>query len=259
MTPVGAASEVGSRGLALSHVRTFLRSFLIQGSWNYQRMIGGGFAYALVPVLEKVYKDDPEGLGAALARHSELFNAHPYLSGVALGAAARLEEAGSAPDTVQRFKVAVRGPLGSLGDSLVWAAVLPVTSLLALLLAVSGAPPEVVLPVFLAIYNVVHLRIRVWGFRAGLRDGSAVGQDIRSAELEQRASGIKGAGAVLLGILVGALLVRGVGTGPGSVPWLVLAVPGFVLGAWFGNRIRKAGAVALMIAIAALVVLGATT
>jgi len=92
---------------------TFARTFLIQGSWNYHTMLGTGFSWALLPALRRLHRDDPEALAAALARHVEHFNAHPYLVGVALGAVVRLESEGERPETVSRFKTAVRGPLGN--------------------------------------------------------------------------------------------------------------------------------------------------
>ena len=37
-----------------------LRSQFLQGSWNYERMQNGGWAYSLIPALKKLYpnKDD---------------------------------------------------------------------------------------------------------------------------------------------------------------------------------------------------------
>ena len=36
------------------------RSTFLQGSWNYERMQNGGWAYAMIPALKKLYlkKDD---------------------------------------------------------------------------------------------------------------------------------------------------------------------------------------------------------
>ena len=96
----------------------FARSFMIQGSWNYHTMLGSGFAFAMLPALRRLFAGDPEGMETSLRRHLEHFNAHPYLSNVALGAALRLEADGQDGETVRRFKTAVRGPLGGLGDAL---------------------------------------------------------------------------------------------------------------------------------------------
>ncbi len=40
----------------------FWRSFTLLGSFNYERMEGLGFLYAILPSLKRIYKDDPEGL-----------------------------------------------------------------------------------------------------------------------------------------------------------------------------------------------------
>src|SRR5256886_7465612 len=69
---------------------------------------------------------------AAVARGAHFFNAHPYLCGLAVGAAARAEHEGVPPEQVERLRTALCGPLGSLGDRLVWAGWLPFTSGLAL-------------------------------------------------------------------------------------------------------------------------------
>ncbi|NJD19950.1 MAG: PTS system mannose/fructose/sorbose family transporter subunit IID [Gemmatimonadetes bacterium] len=81
----------------------FARSFLIQGSWNHKTMLGSGFAFAMLPALKALFRGSPTGLEAALRRHLEHFNAHPYLSNVALGAVLRLEADGESPEDVRRF------------------------------------------------------------------------------------------------------------------------------------------------------------
>ena len=60
--------------------RVLIRSLSVQGSWNYRTLIGSGFAYALLPALRFIYRDRPAELQAAVRRHTELFNSHPYLS-----------------------------------------------------------------------------------------------------------------------------------------------------------------------------------
>src|SRR5256884_9559684 len=79
---------------------------------------------------------------AAVARGARFFNAHPYLCGLAVGAAARAEHDGVPPEQVERLRTALCGPLGSLGDRLVWAGGLPFTSGLALI----GRAPRLRLP-----------------------------------------------------------------------------------------------------------------
>ncbi|MGD8361169.1 MAG: PTS system mannose/fructose/sorbose family transporter subunit IID, partial [Gemmatimonadota bacterium] len=89
-------------------VSTFLRTFLIQGSWNRRTMLGAGFGFSILPTLRQVYREDPGGFKEAVGRHSEHFNAHPYLANLALGAVCRMEKDGKDSEEIRRFKLAVR-------------------------------------------------------------------------------------------------------------------------------------------------------
>ncbi|MFC1661214.1 PTS system mannose/fructose/sorbose family transporter subunit IID, partial [Gemmatimonadota bacterium] len=131
-------------------------------------MIGGGFAFAILPVLRALFGKTGEGLRSALQRHCDHFNAHPYLASLALGAVCRMEEESRDPEEVRRFKTAVRGPFGSLGDALIWVGWRPATVLAALTLALAGVPPGWTVGFFLVLYNLGHLTLRIWGFQTGL-------------------------------------------------------------------------------------------
>ena len=149
------------------------RLLTLQGSYNYETMVGNGIAFAMEPALRLL----PGGRGgdayrAALARQSRYFNAHPYFAALAVGALARAELSLEAPERIERFRTAACGPLGSVGDRLVWAAWLPLCSLLALLAIGAGASPLMVIAGFLVVYNTGHLALRIWGLNAGWRYGS---------------------------------------------------------------------------------------
>lgn len=232
---------------------TFLRSFAIQGSWNYRTMIGGGFCFAILPVLRALYPDDADGaLSRALKRHAEHFNAHPYLADVALGAAARLEADGADPDVIHRFKDAVRGPLGGLGDALVWAGWLPATLLVGLILAWLGLPPWIPVLAFLLLYNAGHLGLRVWGFRIGWETGRDVGRRLRAAGLARAAENIARVGTVLLGTFTGLVLTADSGLDASRWIWGGLAVAAFVVGVVGGQRVWRPAALSVVGAIAAI-------
>ena len=55
------------------------RSTFLQGSWNYERMQNGGWVYSMIPAIKKLYTTK-EDRSAALKRHLEFFNTHPYLA-----------------------------------------------------------------------------------------------------------------------------------------------------------------------------------
>ncbi|HUF76155.1 MAG TPA: PTS system mannose/fructose/sorbose family transporter subunit IID [Longimicrobiales bacterium] len=235
---------------------TFLRSFLIQGSWNYHTMLGCGFAFAMLPGLRALYGAEAQEMAASLGRHVELFNAHPYLSGVALGAVLEMERDGADADAVRRFKLAVRGPLGSLGDSLVWASWLPVISVLALALYWLGLPGWSTVAVFLVVYNVGHVGLRLWGFRVGLAEGRDVGKRLAQAELGAWTNRLRSLGALLLGTLLGVLLAGEGALGDAGVLWVVLALIAFLAGLLVGHRAWRPAAATVVVAIGLLAAVG---
>jgi mannose PTS system EIID component len=221
------------------HFAVFARSFLIQGSWNFRTMLGGGFAFAMLPVLRKLFEDDPGAFRAALQRHAEHFNAHPYLATIALGAACRMEEEGRTPEEISRFKRAVRGPLGGLGDALVWVGWRPLTVLAALVLAMAGASPVLCVMLFLVLYNAGHLAVRAWGFRVGLARGSQVGDPLRRMALPLQADRLAAMGVFLLGGLMGLVVHQGWVLGGWALT--VLCGTGGVWGLWLGGLVGQRG------------------
>lgn len=238
MTAVRNRSSI-PLGAAIS---TFLRSFAIQGSWNYRTMIGQGFAFALLPVLQHVHRGDPAALERAVERHAHHFNAHPYMAELALGAVARMEADGASPDAIERFKKGVRGPLGSLGDRLIWAGALPTAALLGLLTLAAGVPIWIPPVIFVVAYNAVHLTLRIWAFRAGLEQGAAVVKRIGSAHLPRFADAFASGGTFLIGALLGVVATRVVTQG-GQAGWvfpaLVLGLGGVILGEKLGNDVWR--------------------
>jgi mannose PTS system EIID component len=228
------------------------RSLSVQGSWNYRTLIGNGFAYAMLPALRYIYRERPDELNAAIARHTELFNSHPYLSPLALGAVSVLEVE-ERPEVVTRFKSAVRGSLGTLGDRLVWAGWRPVCALLALLLVALQAPWWVVVTAFLGIYNAGHVALRLWALRFGFAHGKHVGEELRKTPVQKAQRALDAAGALLVGMLLPLLIARPALPGWGGALWIVALALAALLGLRFGGRVRAP--VALVLAIATLLAL----
>lgn len=219
-----------------------LRSLAVQGSWNYRTLIGTGLAFVLAPALRHLYADDPQKLREAVARHAALFNAHPYLAGVAAGALARLEADGVPPETIDRFKSAIRGSLGSMGDRLVWLTWRPACALLMVALLLAGAGWWIAVLAFLVAYNALHLWMRAWGLDAGWRDGLQVARALREAPFERLGDRAGDAGAVLSGFA--AVLAIGWG-GERGIPYAAVGALALAAGIMLGPRVRWVAAVAL--------------
>ncbi len=123
-------------------IKVWWRSTFIQGSWNYERMQNGGWAYTLIPALKRLYHTK-EDRSAALKRHLEFFNTHPYLASPIIGVTMALEEerANGAPiddKAIQGVKVGMMGPLAGVGDPVFWFTVKPIIGALAASLAMAG-------------------------------------------------------------------------------------------------------------------------
>ena len=235
---------------------TFLRSFLIQGSWNYHTMLGTGFGFALLPSFRRLFADDAGRMRVAVSRHLEHFNAHPYLTDVALGAVLTLEEEGEDPETIRRFKVAVRGPLGAIGDALVWASWLPLVSLAAVAAFRLDLSPGSVVLSFLVLYNLGHLALRIWGFRAGRRAGRAVGRTLEQVHFPRWIELLRSAGSLVLGVLAGTVLVGRGGLAEAGAGWGAVGVAAFVVGLVAGQRVWRPAAVVIVALVALLSTLG---
>ena len=230
-------------------LRVFLRSFTIQGSWNYRTLLGSGFAFSLLPALRALYRDDPDKLSDAVRRHTELFNSHPYLAPLALGAVAKLEAAGEV-EIVGRFKAAVRGSLGTLGDRLVWAGWRPVCALGALTLIAVGGPWWAALAFYLVIYNIGHIALRQYAYRLGLKHGRGVGEALKRSGLDTAHGQLDSIGAGLVGVLLTLTIASPVFPGWGGTMWTVALAGAGLIGIIFGGRVRTP--LALVLAAATL-------
>ncbi|MCO6018978.1 PTS system mannose/fructose/sorbose family transporter subunit IID [Carnobacterium divergens] len=181
------------------------RSTFIQGSWNYERMQNGGWAFSMIPAIKKLYKTK-EDRSAALKRHLEFFNTHPYIASPILGVTLALEEerANGAPVddvAIQGVKVGMMGPLAGVGDPVFWFTVRPMLGALGASLAMGG---NILGPIiFFVAWNLIR-----WGFmwytqEFGYKAGSKITEDLSGGVLQDVTKG-----ASILGMFVLAALVQ---------------------------------------------------
>jgi PTS system mannose-specific IID component len=200
----------------MTRVAMFFRLLAVQGAWNYETLVGNGIGFCVEPALRRLPGGrDGEAYRAALARQSQYFNAHPYLTSVAVGALARAELEGAAPERLERFRTALCGPLGALGDRLVWATFLPLCSFAALVVFGIGGSPLATVLTFLVLYNIGHLGLRIWGLQAGWRKGLNVAQSLGHPVLQHSQPYLARLAAALAGFALPVALHRV--NGPGQI------------------------------------------
>ncbi|NUQ21706.1 MAG: hypothetical protein HOQ09_12220, partial [Gemmatimonadaceae bacterium] len=198
----------------LTQMEMALRLFMIQSAWNYELLLGNGLGFCVEPALRRL----PGGRKGtayreALARQSQYFNAHPYLAAVAVGALARAELERAEPARIERFRTALCGPLGSVGDRLVWAGWLPFCSLFALAAFGLGAGPVTVVLLFLGLYNAGHVTLRAWGLSVGWRRGMRVASALANPVLREGPGHLARAAALVAGVALPLALGRAIGPG----------------------------------------------
>lgn len=221
-------------------LRMYLRLFAVQGAWNYETMLGNGIAFCTEPALRLL----PGGMKGqryteAMARQARYFNAHPYFAGVAVGALARAELDNVSPQLIERFRTALGGPLGSVGDRLVWASWLPLCSLIALGAYGLGARPLAVVGIFLVTYNLGHFALRAWALRVGLERGLRVADALAHPMLRRGPQYLGSIAALLAGITIPLAAREAIGGGRILAAGIILfAMAGGVLLARFGERVE---------------------
>jgi len=266
-----AAIRVRSEDL----VRTGARALHIQTLLTPERMQGPGFAFALLPVLERLYPARRD-LARAIRRHLAYFATHPILTGYVLGAAARWEERranGEAvtDEAIDTWKRALASPLAAMGDPFFWVTLRPLAGLVGII-AIGLIPAPTLGPdwrvllcplLTLLTYNAFALPFRVVGTHVGYIEADRPAALLRSLRLREWGHALGCAGALGYGALL-ALVIRfldfgSIGWGLDAAAKVTAATP-LLLGAviaWVGLR-RWPGRVVevALAALAAALVLG---
>lgn len=180
------------------------RSTFLQGSWNYERMQNGGWVYAMIPAIKRLYTNKEDQI-EALKRHLEFFNTHPYVASPIVGVTLALEEDranGSPVDDVaiQGVKVGMMGPLAGVGDPVFWFTVRPMLGALGASLAMSG---NILGPIiFFVVWNIIRWAFMWYTQEFGYRAGSRITQDLSGGLLQKVTQGASILGMFVLGSLV---------------------------------------------------------
>ncbi|HEM2740008.1 TPA: PTS system mannose/fructose/sorbose family transporter subunit IID [Streptococcus suis] len=184
--------------------KVWWRSTFLQGSWNYERMQNLGWAYAMIPAIKKLYTKK-EDQAAALERHLEFFNTHPYVASPILGVTLALEEeranGATIDDTaIQGVKIGMMGPLAGIGDPVFWFTVRPILGALGASLASSG---NIMGPIiFFFGWNAIRMAFLWYTQEFGYKAGSEITKDMSGGILQDITKGASILGMFILAVLV---------------------------------------------------------
>ncbi|HEV2481159.1 MAG TPA: PTS system mannose/fructose/sorbose family transporter subunit IID [Puia sp.] len=193
---VAAAVTISNRELR----RVFWRSMLLEANFNFETMQNTGVAFALLPVLKKLYKSK-ESMAEALQRHLQLFNTSTYGCTLILGLASAMEEQNSRdpefdPESINAVKLGLMGPLAGVFDSLFWGTLKVIAAGVGTSLALKGNLSGAVL--FILLFNVPHLLLRYNLTFIGYKTGTAFLTRLSQNNVMDRLKD----GAAILGLMV---------------------------------------------------------
>jgi mannose/fructose/N-acetylgalactosamine-specific phosphotransferase system component IID len=190
--------EAGGTGLRKSDLRrSFWRMFWsFEVSWNYERMQALGFAYAMEPVLRRLYPEKDE-YAAALQRHLVFFNTSPVVGApLIVGSAISMEEA-NAPASAEGIKVGLMGPMAGIGDTLNYALYNSIIFTIAASFALQG---NWFGPIFALLFiSIPYFLVRRWQFFWAYKRGRAIATDIGRGLLDKITMGSTVFGLIVLG------------------------------------------------------------
>ena len=186
--------------------KVWWRHQFLQGSWNYERMQNGGWAFSMIPAIKELYTKKEDQV-EALKRHLEFYNTHPYVSSPVMGVTLAMEEeraAGTHIDdaAIQGVKVGMMGPLAGVGDPVFWFTLRPILGALGASLALTGSIVGPLL--FFVLWNVIRMVFEWKTQEMGYKAGNQITKDLSGGLLGR----ITLMASILGMFIIGALVQR---------------------------------------------------
>lgn len=182
----------------------FLRSNLLLGSFNFERVQSMGFCFVMIPALKCLYAPGKER-NEALQRHLEWFNTHLWLTAPIFGVVGATQEKlvneGNMPGTsISAMKIGLMGPLTGVGDPIFWGTVRPVLAALGASLAINGNIGGPLL--FFISINIIRLLTKYFGLTLGYEKGNEIIKEMAGNRVKKLTEGASVVGLFVMGALV---------------------------------------------------------
>ena len=167
--------------------KMFLLSHLVFISFSMVKMEANGFTITMAPMLEELYKDDPEAMKEAVARHQQFFNTHAVAFSFIAGLAASMEkqhkEGKVDGTTIENIKAALMGPTAGMFDSLFFNCLRVIAAGISIGLCRTGNFLGVI--VFILLYGVTQSIAKYFLFHTGYTLGTSFIDQVFSSGLIQ--------------------------------------------------------------------------
>ena len=186
------------------YINTYVRSTFLLGSFNFERMQAIGFAVSMIPAIKRFYTKK-EDQAAALSRHLEFFNTHPWIASPIMGVTAAMERQKARGEDIDEaaitnVKVGLMGPLAGVGDPIFWGTARPVLAALGASIALSG---NILGPLlFFFGLTIIRMLTRWYGFKIGYTKGVEIVSEVGGNTLRRMTQMASIVGLFVMGSLV---------------------------------------------------------
>jgi mannose/fructose/N-acetylgalactosamine-specific phosphotransferase system component IID len=206
-------------------LKVSLRLTLVQSAWTHTSMQSEGVVYCLAPALSKLYPGNAN-LHRILKHYQIPINTHPFLVSVMAGAILKMETEKKSTRTILAYVRTTMGPLAALGDPFFHGALAPLAAISASLITLLfGSIAGII--TLLAVFNGVHLLIRISGLFIGYKKGVDAFEDVGRWIDSDKTKFLRMAASITGGVLIGLLVFR---YSPDFDDILILAAGGVCIG-----------------------------
>lgn len=189
--------------------KMFWRSCSVDFSWNFERQCSMGYAYAMAPIIKRLY-DKKEDRAVALKRHLEFFNITSQVATLPLGISAAMEEENANNEkfdtaSINSVKTALMGPLSAIGDSFFWGTLRLLATGVGTSLALKG---NILGPIlFLLLFNIPAFATRYLLTNAGYSTGTSFLHKLeKNGALDDLTYGASILGLIVIGAMVASMI-----------------------------------------------------
>ena len=181
----------------------------VQCCYNYERMMGMACVHTFVPVIDDLYKDDPDGAAKrkeVMEREMEFFNVHIEFGSCILGMAIALEEQKSLGEPIPgefitSLKTSLMGPLAGIGDTIYQGVLIPILLAICIDITLTGTVWGAI--VYLILMLAISYIFSFANFFFGYQQGSEAIMDfLEKGLLDKLLLGAQVMGCMVMGGLI---------------------------------------------------------
>lgn len=243
-TAIHSGEKITEKDLKQVYTRNL---FGLQWGWNYEKMQGLGYCYVIMPILRKLYKNDPEKMKKALKVELGYFNTSQPMSNLIIGTDIALQEElgiDEAEDAIIGMKTGLMGPFAGVGDTIFITIYRALVFSIAAYIAMQGQAVALLIPILCGIAILaVRYKFTFIGYQQGQKLATGLSGQLKRITEAASVLGLTVVGALVPSVVKAPLNIA-IGMGdvslslqntlnmimPALVPLVIVLVSYWLLG-----------------------------